>query len=145
MRRVMFAIAITLLASAAKADDLFTLTVPVTVSHLHPSVNQIRVQCSLRGTDPATGVLGPYGPATGKSVTIPITGGAYSGTQTIVFTTADFTPAQLSSLSAVSQGTCLLQLGVSGSWYQPYAYSTGLVVGHASGTPFNSQAAFTIH
>jgi hypothetical protein len=126
------------------AADLFTLNIPVAVSHLNPSVTQGRVTCHLTGKDPATGNPTNYGSPMGKSQTFTVTGGAFAGTLTIVFATADFSAAQLTNLNSVSNGKCLLQLNAGGTWYQPYAYDTGPVVAHAPGTAFNSISDFTI-
>jgi hypothetical protein len=145
MRRMVLGTLLAFFATAAMAADLFTLNVPVEVSHLHPSVTQIRVLCHLTGRDAATGNPTNYGPTMGKSQTFPVTAGAFTGTALIVFNTADFTPAQLTNLTSVSSGDCMLQLFASGNWYQPYSSSTGPVVAHAVGTPFNSQSNFTVH
>ena len=146
MRRLTFATVILLSATSLFADDLFTLYVPVRVSHLHPSISQITVRCSLSGRDAATGALTTWGPSAGKSQTFPITGGAYSGTATIIFTNADFTAAQMSTLSSVSTGRCeLILLTATGGVYYPWETGTGAITGHASGTPFSNPVSFTIH
>jgi hypothetical protein len=74
MRRLTFATAILLSATSLFADDLFTLYVPVRVSHLHPSVSQINARCTLSGRDAATGAGVTYGPDLGKTQSFPITG-----------------------------------------------------------------------
>jgi hypothetical protein len=145
MRRLIFVLAIVLCAMPMLADDLFTLYVPVRVSHLHPSVTQITVRCTLSGRDTASGASIIPGPAGGKSQSFPVTGGAYSGTATIVFTNADFTPAQLASLTGVTGGICTMTLVTTTGLYVPYDSGTGAVTGHAAGTPFSNPVYFTIH
>jgi hypothetical protein len=145
MRRLTFATAILLSATSLFADDLFTLYVPVRVSHLHPSVSQINVRCTLSGRDAATGSVTTYGPAAGKPQSFTITGGAYSGTATIIFTNTDFTAAQLSSLSNVSGGRCELRLVTPTGLFSPYDTGTGALTGHAPGTAFSNPVEFTIH
>jgi hypothetical protein len=146
MRRLILAAAVLLSATSLFADDLFTLYVPVRVSHLHPSISQITVRCSLNGRDPATGALMTWGPTAGKSQSFTITGGAYSGTATIIFTNADFSAAQMSTLSSVSAGRCeLILLTSTGGVYYPWETGTGAITGHAAGTPFSNPVSFTIH
>ena len=144
MRRLIFAAAIFLFATSVFANDLFTLSVPVQVSHLHPSVSQIRVQCTLNGRNPATGALTNFGGIAGKNQTVPVTGGAYSGTVTIIFTNTDFNAMELSGLSSVNSGRCELILVTPTGLYNPYISGTGAITGHAPGTPFSNPVTFTI-
>lgn len=143
MRRIFLAILILMFASAASAADLFTLNVPVSVSHIHPTVTGIRIRCQLMATDPVTGVRGYF--AREKTQDFPLTAGAFTGTAVIVFRTEDFTTTEASRLTSVNGGQCMLYLFASGTYYQPYASSTGPAVAHAPGTPFNSQSNFDIH
>jgi hypothetical protein len=145
MRTTALALTLFLSASMAFATDLFTLNVPVQVSHLHPSVTQIRVNCHIKGLDAATGNPVNYGPAMGKSQDFTVAGGAFSGTAHVVFTNSDFSTAELNNLSSVSNGECHLTLIAGGNLYQAYSYSTGPVVAHQSGTPFSTQVNFAIH
>jgi hypothetical protein len=145
MRRLTFATAILLSATSLFADDLFTLYVPVRVSHLHPSIAQITVRCTLSGRDAATGSITTYGPALGKSQSFATTGGAYSGTATMIFTNADFSAAQLSSLSNVSGGRCELILVTPTGTFNPYDTGTGAITGHVPGSAFSNPVYFTIH
>ena len=144
MRRLTIAAAILFCATSLFAEDLFTLYVPVRVSHLNPSISQITVRCSLSGRDPATGSLATWG-GTGKTQSFTPTGGAYSGTATIIFTNADFSAAELATLSNVTRGRCELILSVSGTWYYPWETGTGAITGHVPGTPFSNPVSVDIH
>jgi len=145
MRRLTLAAAIALCATSLFADDLFTLYIPVRVSHLNPGISQITVRCTLSGRDPASGAMMTYGPAIPKSQDFPVTGGAFSGTATIIYTNADFSPAQMRNLSSVTGGQCEMRFQVGGTWYIPYDSGTGTMTGHAAGTPFSNPVSFTIH
>jgi len=144
MRAIPIGFTVLLIAAAASATDLFTLNVPVQVSHLHPTVTQIQVNCHLRGRDAATGNPVNYGSAMGKTQSFSVVAGAYSGTARIVFTNADFSAAEMSNLSSVQNGECHLILVAGGNLYQAYSYSTGPVVVHQPGTAFNTQSNFSI-
>ncbi len=145
MRRISIGIAIVLVAGVASATDLFTLNVPVQVSHLNSLVTQVRVNCHLQGRDAITGNLVNFGFPTGKSQDFTVAGGAFTGAARIVFTNTDFSAAELGNLTSVSNGNCHLILIAGGNQYQPYASSTGPVLGHQPGTAFSTQVTFTIH
>lgn len=82
-------------ASAAQAAPMVTLSVPVQLARLDPTIRNFHLRCRLAGTDPTTGSYGPLGPDLLTPWT-PLVGGAYSGTVTVVFDSAVYTATMLS-------------------------------------------------
>lgn len=125
MRRFTIGVLLLLMTSSAFAEDLFTLSVPVRLAQIHPSITAFGVWCELKGPvfDPATGVpylkLQPY--ASLPPVWLPLSGGAYSGTVTFVFRTEHFSTPGLMNPSNVTTAFCALQLRtIDGYTLRPY-------------------------
>jgi hypothetical protein len=143
MRRLVVASLLMIAASSAFAADLFTIHVPIELTQIHPTLTHVRLRCELRGTHPIStrqetfAVKGYPTP-----IEFALTGGAYSGTAVVVFTTED-----LGSLDPrlVNQSICQFSFrAADGSLWQPYDSSTGPVLGRQPGTPFRWQVVTPI-
>lgn len=145
MRRITIVVAVLLTATAAMAADLFTLQIPVTVSHLHPDITQVEVDCWLNGRTGPSATPTHWGGM--KFVRFPVTRGSFTGTATIVWRTEDFTPTELPLLSDVFSGDCQLGLITPTGSYIAYSGIRGdhpAYTDHVTGTPFSTQVHFTI-
>ena len=131
-------------AHPAIGADAFTISVPVQVSNLHPSINFVMVACRLSGKDPVTQNQRQFG--TAKSVNLPVKNGTIATSQAVlIFHTEDFSAADQNNLGSITGGDCNLGLiAADGTIYQPYNNSAGPVLGHKPGTPFQSQINFAI-
>jgi hypothetical protein len=134
IRRFLFAAILLLITTSAFAQTpLFTVYSPVQVSNLSTTFTQVGVRCSLRGLHPVTGLEAEF---TYLAQWYPMSGGAYSGTPTFVFTSANLTNPGMTDPAYVTKAVCSLMFpAADGGMYQPSATSTGLMA-HDPSQPY---------
>ena len=145
LRSMCFLVAALVAASPALGADLFTINVPVEFKSLNSAITGVEINCHIQGKDPVTFNTRNFGSAMGKSVTLPVTGGNYTGPSpvAVVFKTEDFSSDEQKSLSSVTGGTCHFTLNAGGNSYQPYGGETSPTLAQKPGAPFKWTTTFT--
>lgn len=145
LRGARFFAALFMAASPALGADLLTINVPVEFKSLNSSITGVEINCHVQGKDPVTFLTRNFGSAMGKSVTLAVTGGNYTGPSpvAVVFRTEDFSSDELKSLSSVAGGTCHFTLNAGGVGYQPYGGETSPTLAQKPGAPFKWTTSFT--
>ncbi len=137
-------LATTLCATPAFATDALVIKVPVQFSNLDPSVEAVIISCTVNGKDAVTQQMTMFGGGA-RQVLLPLTKGAYTGPSpvTVVFKLEDFKDSEKQQLNTIVAADCNFGLKSGTHDYQPYADSTGPILGHKPGTKFEWKAGGT--
>lgn len=131
MSRLLFSsIAITVLfATAAVAEPVFTINVPVNFQAIRPEVQVISVSCRLFANDQVTNKTAPFGPQLKyKYVKPDPTTGNYSGTVQLVWDRSEFNSTEQKNFGTVHRVDCNFGLNINDTQYTPNFPGAGIQV-----------------
>ena len=126
-----------LFATAAVAEPVFTINVPVNFQAVRPEVQFIPVSCRLFANDQVTNKTVPFGPQLKYKYVKPDPAtGNYSGTVQLVWDRSEFSPADQTNFGTVHRVDCNFGLSINDTQYTPNFPGAGIQVQSKPGTPF---------